>query len=1035
MSRKQRLDTWKSILGDETDYALPEASDDNWTSVRVPHNWDDYHGYHQVSHGNLHGTAWYRVGFQSDLPAGHRLYAFFEGVGSYARVYCNGVLVAEHAGGRTTFTADLTEALRTGENVLAVRAHHPPKIADLPFVCGGCWGPPNTEGSQPFGIFRPVWLEETGPVRVDPFGVHVLTPDVRADAARFEVHTEITVAGDIPRDGILRTEVVTPEGEVLFVNDAAFRFFGKHTLRQTFPEFAEPMLWEPAHPHLYRVVSSIWVGGIESHREETTFGLRWLEWPEIQNPDADHNVVSPDRRGRLICSGLIPREPGNNGHTVLLDRVDAAPCRLAPMGAVVRLNGSNLPRSASLRVDLAFEKTSPADGVQLLCEIQNEGGTIFFHQHRVSLDPEATTHTWDVPGIHFPRIWKENDPYLHKLAIELRDRQGALIERSETLFGIRETHDPLNLARPRFQAEAEEDPSGSIPPEKKVLRLNGKPLFLRGTCEYETLLGNDHAFSDEQIAAHTAMIRESGFNAFRDAHHPHNLRYYDHWNRAGIVCWTQMGSRIYFDTPEFRENFRTLVREWVRERRNHPCVILWGLQNESVLPEAFARELRDIIRALDPTSPTWRLTTTCNGGKGSDWNVPQEWSGTYGGNYHDYDLERLQLVGEYGAWRAFGVHREIDYRGDENDRSETWACRALETKIRLGEEARDRAIGHFQWAFNTFPNPGRSADNYEGPDNAQIGSVNNKGLITAWGQPSDLFYLYWANYADPLRSPIVYIVSHTWPDRWATPGPKTVRVFSNCEEVELFNGERSLGVRANPGRGHHFIWEAVEPTTDLFRAVARQEGRKVVEDVIVQNFLPADPSTFQRYPTSVPKDPGACLFRISCGDSEPTTDAYGRDWLPDQPWLPDAPWGCESWASQFAGVPDDLASRGFTLTPVSDTSTPNVFRNFRYGRSRLAYHFRVKPGRYLVRLYFAEPWYGVGHTADCSGWRLFDVAVNGVAVENDLDVWEAANGHHRALVREYSVEAAEEILSVTFPYVRSGQALVFGIELFALEAG
>ena len=29
----------------------------SWKTVNVPHNWDDYYGYRQLTHGNLHGTA------------------------------------------------------------------------------------------------------------------------------------------------------------------------------------------------------------------------------------------------------------------------------------------------------------------------------------------------------------------------------------------------------------------------------------------------------------------------------------------------------------------------------------------------------------------------------------------------------------------------------------------------------------------------------------------------------------------------------------------------------------------------------------------------------------------------------------------------------------------------------------------------------------------------------------------------------------------------------------------------------------------
>ena len=34
--------------------------------VNIPHNWDDYYGYRQLTHGNLHGTAIYEKTFTLD---------------------------------------------------------------------------------------------------------------------------------------------------------------------------------------------------------------------------------------------------------------------------------------------------------------------------------------------------------------------------------------------------------------------------------------------------------------------------------------------------------------------------------------------------------------------------------------------------------------------------------------------------------------------------------------------------------------------------------------------------------------------------------------------------------------------------------------------------------------------------------------------------------------------------------------------------------------------------------------------------------
>lgn len=166
----------------------------------------------------------------------------------------------------------------------------------------------------------------------------------------------------------------------------------------------------------------------------------------------------------------------------------------------------------------------------------------------------------------------------------------------------------------------------------------------------------------------------------------------------------------------------------MKERRNSPSVILWGLENESTLPTRFAEECTQIIRDMDPTSPSQRLVTTCNGGTGTDWNVIQNWSGTYAGNLHayEYDLSKELLNGEYGAWRSIDLHTEGNYTYD-GPYSEERMCHVMETKVRLGESAKDSACGQFQWIFNSHDNPGRIQNGEGLREIDRIGPVNYKG--------------------------------------------------------------------------------------------------------------------------------------------------------------------------------------------------------------------------------------------------------------------------------------------------------------------
>ena len=835
--------------------------DDAWRAVDVPHNWDSYEGARQTRHGNLHGSAWYRRTFslpEAALADGRRAFLFFEGVGSYATVWVNGREVGRHAGGLTTFTLDVTDAVRRDDvNTLVVRADHPSGIRDLPWVCGGCelvYG--FSEGPQPFGIFRPVALEITAPVRIEPFGIHVWHDD-DATAARATVHcrTEIRNHGATPRTVELRTAFVAAEGG------------------------------------------------------------------------------TPVRESRTTVT-LAPGE----------SRV-------------------------------------------------------------VQQDPAVLEN---------PRLWSPEQPHQHRVVARLVDGN-RVIDEDETLFGIRSVVWP--------------DPDGA--PDVPLL-INGRPVFLNGTCDYEHNLGANHAFSEAQVVARASQIRAAGFNAFRDAHHPHNLRFGRIWDSSGTLWWTQFGAQIWFDSDEFRTNYIRLLRQWVKERRNSPSLILWGLQNESKLPTAFARACADVIREMDPTASTQRLITTCNGGTGTDWNVPQNWTGTYGGDPATYadDLRRQRLVGEYGAWRSLGLHSEGGYQ-EKGPLSEDRLNALLETKIRLADTVRDRVVGHFHWPFTTHANPGRNFgergeqlhDGIRPLDH--IGPANNKGMFTLWGEPTDAYHLYRANFTDPATNPMVAIMSRTWPHRWTEPGRKSgIVVYSNGEEVELFNdlGGKSLGVRTRAGRGTHFAWDDVPIEYNLLYAEARVGGRVVATDAILLHHLPEAPG--QAAANAAEDDllahqaGGHYLHRINCGGPE-YRDRHGHTWSADRGFA-------TSWADTYTHLPAEFGSQRRIHEPISGTRDDPLFQTFRYGRDALRYVLPVPDGRYDVEFYFLEPWYGAGGERDCRGWRRFDILVNGRVAVAGVDPWSASRRHAQALRESVPVEVSHGRIEISFA-VDAGQAVLSAI--------
>jgi hypothetical protein len=599
---------------------------------------------------------------------------------------------------------------------------------------------------------------------------------------------------------------------------------------------------------------------------------------------------------------------------------------------------------------------------------------------------------------------------------------GKVVDRTTTPYGIRWISWPIGKSKSSNQ-----------------FLLNGKPVFINGIAEYEHLMGMSHAFSAEQIKTRVMEIKASGFNAFRDAHQPHNLRYQNYWDSLGLLSWTQLSAHVWYDTPEFRKNFKELLKEWVKERRNSPSIVLWGLQNESKLPEDFAQECTELIRQLDPTTSSQRKVTTCNGGTGTDWDVPQNWTGTYGGNPATYadDVKRQILIGEYGAWRTLDLHTEGPFVQNAVY-SEDRMTQLMEMKVRLAESAKDSTTGHFMWLLTSHDNPGRVQGGEGFRELDRIGPVNYKGLLTPWEEPLDVFYMYRANYAPKDKEPMVYIVSHTWPDRWITTGKKdSIIVYSNCDEVELFNDVRSqsLGKRKRAGMGTHFQWDNANIQYNVLYAVGYVNGKEVARDYIVLNHLPESPH-FNAFlenakPVLSPQKGYNYIYRVNCGGPD-YTDKNGNTWMADRQRTNDKTWGSVSWTKDFPGMPSFFASQRKTNDPVKGVEDWKLFQDFRYGREKLRYEFPVPDGEYLIELYFMEPWLGTGGGMDCTGWRLFDVAVNGKTVLKDVDIWKEA-GHDAALKKTVKAKVTGGLLAISFPHVASGQAVISAIAIATIN--
>lgn len=146
--------------------------------------------------------------------------------------------------------------------------------------------------------------------------------------------------------------------------------------------------------------------------------------------------------------------------------------------------------------------------------------------------------------------------------------------------------------------------------------------------------------------------------------------------------------------------------------------------------------------------------------------------------------------------------------------------------------------------------------------------------------------------------------------------------------------------------------------------------------------------------------PSTALYRINAGGPA-YTDGSGNSWSADQ-----------------------YFDSGITYTnavPIAGTSDDTLFQSERYGTTpNLSYSLPVANGSYTVTLGFAEIYSG----AQSVGARVFNVSMEGVVVEQNLDVFKTVGGY-TALTRTYDVSVSDGVLNISFTPIAENPKVSF----------
>ena len=383
--------------------------------------------------------------------------------------------------------------------------------------------------------------------------------------------------------------------------------------------------------------------------------------------------------------------------------------------------------------------------------------------------------------------------------------------------------------------------------------INDKPTLIKGVNRHQDMQGLGYALPNEQHIKDVKLIKEAGFNFIRHAHYPCDPAFAKACDEQGVMLWLEIpltGSTS--DDPDFLANCKQQMAEMIEQYYNNPSVIIWGVGNESdrsggsehVSNHLYA-ELVKLANNLDPNRPV----TGCNFKYKSNQDIvnvyaPQDWIGWYG-MVSKMVYNPNSLIGEYGADMHVTNHTEEVFSLDSayamgnnpDEWSQEFGCFLHEYKASVGLRNQDQFPGHCVWVAFDFASP------RNGRGQNPIPNMNQKGLIMHdHTTKKDAYYFYQSMYRSAADYPMVYIVSHSWTDRWSNPGKKTIWAYSNCDSVQLFNdyGKLPFGFRtktAGPNGDTRFQWDNALVEFNVLYAEGWHNNEVVARDTIILQHL------------------------------------------------------------------------------------------------------------------------------------------------------------------------------------------------------
>lgn len=499
-------------------------------------------------------------------------------------------------------------------------------------------------------------------------------------------------------------------------------------------------------------------------------------------------------------------------------------------GVIVATDKRN-EKDYALKINLYIENSaSEAKTALLRVRVQSEKKKLLNWEIEVDLPPEKEVEVFGEEVIQAPREWHGvEDPFLHQLKAELLV-DGEVVDTRELNFGFRDV---------------------VITADQGVF-LNGEPIRLNGVSRHQDFGEVGTAITREMMETDIGLIAEMGANMVRLSHYQHDDYFYELCDRMGLLVWTEIPfNTLPTTTDPENSNAKQQLTALIQQTRNHPSVIIYGIQNEITIAVEndsiyqMVDELNQLAKKLDPN----RYTAQANIYSVANDSPIHQFADIAGYNlyYGWYYGEMTDLGDRLDAFHAenpdiplmlseFGTDANPQYQTDMpkvKDYTEAYQLLFHENVIQTIEK-RPYVLGGTVWNMFDFNSDGRDEGGKRG--------VNQKGLVTMDRKiKKDAFYLYKAHWS---KQPFIKIAGSRYSNRHRKENAFVI--LTNLPEFDVYlNGEKEMTIQTEGAK-------TILPNMTLAdgKNILTVKGEMGEDQAIFYKVKEADPTYIYQAPTN-----------------------------------------------------------------------------------------------------------------------------------------------------------------------------------------